>query len=381
MSLPEAVRSALLAASRPVCAYVYSLSAMRAQAAAVRSALPPGATLLYAMKANGHPAVVAALAAAVDGLDIASGGELAIALDAGAGRLYFGGPAKTDDELRAYLAAPGERTLHVESALELRRLAWLANGELPRVALRVNRNAAGPSGTHRMTGSTQFGIGEEELPSVVSLAHSLKVPIAGFHLHAVSNSLDAAEYAAFARAALDWSAATATDLGLDLSYVNVGGGFGVSYTDDASFDLTQLSSIAVPAGVELAFEPGRFLTAEAGWYAAEVVDLKTIRGAWYAALRGGMHQFRLPVAYGIDAPFTVLPVDAWPYPWDRPGISDTAVTIAGELCTPNDILARNAATDRLRVGDVVVFPKAGAYGRDISPMDYLHHPKPSVLTV
>jgi diaminopimelate decarboxylase len=384
MSLPETVRSALLAASRPVCAYVYSLSSMQAQAAAVRSALPSGATLFYAVKANGLPAVVAALAAAVDGLEIASGGELAIALDAGAQRLAFGGPAKTDDELRSYLAAPGAKTLHVESASELRRLAWLsdtAEGSLPRVALRVNRYAAGPSGTHRMTGSTQFGIGEDELASVVSLARSLKVPIAGFHLHAVSNSQDAAEYAAFARASLEWSTATASELGLDLSYVNVGGGFGISYTGEDSFDLAQLSSIAVPDGVELAFEPGRFLTAESGWYAAEVIDLKNTRGTWYATLRGGMHQFRLPVAYAIDAPFTVLPVDAWPYPWERPAVADGVVTIAGELCTPNDVLSRNAATDRLRIGDVVVFSKAGAYGWDISPMDYLHHPKPSVLTV
>jgi diaminopimelate decarboxylase len=382
MSLPEAVRSALLAAPRPVCAYVYSLASMRARAAAVRTALPPGSTLFYAVKANGHPAVVSALASVVDGLEIASGGELGIALDAGAGRLAFGGPAKTDAELDAYLSAPGERTLHVESALELRRLVHVAAGRpLPRVALRVNRATGGPSGTHRMTGSTQFGIGEDELPSVFSLARSLKVPVAGFHLHAVSNSLDAAEYAAFTRAALEWSAATASALGMALSYVNVGGGFGVSYTGPESFDLAQLSSIPVPDGVELAFEPGRFLTAESGWYAAEVIDLKTTRGTWYATLRGGMHQFRLPVAYKIDAAFEVLPIDAWPYPWDRPAVADVPVTIAGELCTPNDILARDAATERLRVGDVVVFPKAGAYGWDISPMDYLHHPKPSVLTV
>ena len=106
-----------------------------------------------------------------------------------------------------------------------------------------------------------------------------------------------------------------------------------------------------------------------------------IRDSWYALLRGGMHQFRLPVAYAINGGFEVLPVEEWAYPWPRPSVSGVSVTLAGELCTPNDVLARDVDTERLRVGDVVVFTKAGAYGWDISPMDYLHHPKPAVLTV
>src|SRR5262245_19763453 len=213
MSLPEALAAALLAQPRPVCAYAYSRSAMRERVAALRKALPTGAVLFYAVKANGNPAVVQALAEVTDGLEIASGGELAIALDAGASRLAFGGPGKTDAELRSYLDAPGERLLHVESAQELRRLAWLAAPDrLPRVALRVNRESAGPSGSHRMTGATQFGIDEADLPSVVGLAGSLGIAICGFHLHAVSNSLDAAEYARFTRDAVVWSSAAAMAL-------------------------------------------------------------------------------------------------------------------------------------------------------------------------
>jgi diaminopimelate decarboxylase len=384
MSVPEPVAGALLDGPRPVCAYVYSLPHLRARVAAVRSALPPGAILLYAVKANGHPAVVAALAEVVDGLEVASGGELALATGL-TERLAFGGPAKTDAELRALLAVPGSRTLHVESAQELCRLAWLApSGRLPRVALRVNRAAAGPTGSHRMTGETQFGIGEEDLPAVVALARDLEIPIAGFHLHAVSNSLDAAEYARFTADAVAWSVATAAALGLPLSYVNVGGGFGISYADSLpSFDLDALdwSGLARPDGVELAFEPGRYLTAEAGWYAAEVIDLKNTRGTWYAILRGGMHQFRLPVAYHIDAPFAIVPVDHWPYPWQRPAVANDLVTVAGELCTPNDVLTRDQPVDRLRAGDVLVFPRAGAYGRDISPLDYLRHPHPAVIVL
>jgi diaminopimelate decarboxylase len=94
-----------------------------------------------------------------------------------------------------------------------------------------------------------------------------------------------------------------------------------------------------------------------------------------------MHQFRLPVAYRIDAPFDVLPVDRWPYPWQRPAVANDIVTVAGELCTPNDVLTRDQPVDRLRAGDVLVFPRAGAYGWDISPLDYLRHPHPAVIVL
>ncbi|NUR28908.1 MAG: type III PLP-dependent enzyme, partial [Catenulispora sp.] len=251
--------------------------------------------------------------------------------------------------------------------------------------LRVNRAVAGPAGTHAMTGvPTPFGIDEAQLPGVVELAKRLGVPVAGFHLHAVSNSLDAAEYARFTTAAMAWSTAAAMALGIDLEYVNVGGGLGIAYDDpDRGFDLGALdwSGLRRPAGVELAFEPGRFLAADAGWYAAEVLDLKRAHGTWFAVVRGGTHHFRLPAAWGYDHPFTVVPVEDWPYPWDRPVLEDVRVTAAGELCTPRDVLCRDQPIDRVRVGDVLLFGRAGAYGWDISHHAYLRHPQPQVIIV
>jgi diaminopimelate decarboxylase len=392
MVLPDRVAGRLAAAARPVCAYVYDTSVLRASAAAVRAALPPGATLLYAVKANGHPAVVRALAEAADGLEVASGGELALAWQADAARVAFGGPAKTDGELRAALRAGV--TLHVESAQELRRLAWLSAGGAAagRVALRVNRAAAGPAGSHAMTGAaTPFGIDEAQLPQVVALAGELGVPIAGFHLHAVSNSLDAGAYAGFVLDSVAWSVRAATALGVELRYVNVGGGLGVCYTDPAkSLDLAALDWRGLgsggpgdwlPPGVELAFEPGRFLAAGGGWYAAEVLDLKYAHGRWFAVLRGGTHHFRLPAAWGYDHPFTVLAVDEWSYPWERPSVEGVEVDAVGELCTPRDVLCRGRHVDRLRVGDVLVFGHVGAYGWDISHHEFLHHPHPEVMVL
>jgi diaminopimelate decarboxylase len=388
-SVPVEVVAALRGAARPVCAYVYRRAALRERVGALRVVLPAGTELFYAVKANGHPEVVRVLAGVTDGLEVASGGELALACAAGAARLVFGGPGKTDAELRQAVAAGA--LVHVESGHELRRLSLVARaaGRAVAVAVRVNRAVAGPAGSHAMTGApTPFGVEEAQLPGVLALARDLPgVRLVGFHLHAVSNSLDAVGYARFVGEAVRWSVAAAARHGVALRYVNTGGGLGVDYTGGGGFDLAAfgagLAGLAgvLPAGVRWAVEPGRFLAADAGWYAAEVLDLKQAYGRWFAVLRGGTHHFRLPAAWGYSHPFAVLPVDRWDYPFPRPAVADVAVDAVGELCTPRDVLARGVPVARLRVGDVLVFGRAGAYGWDISHHDFLRHPYPQTILV
>ncbi len=386
--IPPRVVEALRGLARPVCAYVYDRATLRATAAGLRAALPPGTLLCYAVKANGHPDVVAALASTVDGLEVASGGELALARAAGAGLVMFGGPAKTDDALAAAIAAGA--TVNVESGHELRRLSLLAAaaGATVPVCLRVNR-AGAPAlhGSHRMTGvPTPFGIDETQLDDAVALAASLPgIEPVGYHLHAVSNNLDAAAHVAFVADAVGWSVAAARRHGIALRYVNTGGGLGIDYTGPARFDLAVLhdglSKVELPDGARLVVEPGRFLAAGAGWYAAEVLDLKRTHGRWFAVLRGGTHHFRLPAAWGYSHPVAVLPVEHWSYPFQRPEVRDAPVDVAGELCTPRDVLARDVYVDALRVGDIMVFPRAGAYGWDISHHEFLRHPYPQMVVI
>ncbi|MDT5032974.1 MAG: 2-[(L-alanin-3-ylcarbamoyl)methyl]-2-hydroxybutanedioate decarboxylase [Actinoplanes sp.] len=381
MRPPEQVEAALRGLPRPVCAYVYDTAALRSRAQAVRAAFPPRTTILYAVKANSRNEIVTTLAGVCDGLDVASGGELATAVAAGATRIVFSGPAKTDPELAAALAAGAQ--VNVESPHELRRLdrAARATGLRADVCVRVNRAGPGLPGSHAMTGAaTAFGVDEAQLPAVLALAAELPgIRVIGFHLHAVSNNLDAAAHAAFITEAIAWSQRQ----GIDLRVVNVGGGLGVDYRSDAIIDLTVLRArlTAPPAGVELVVEPGRILAADAGWYAAEVLDLKHTHGRTFAVLRGGTHHFRLPAAWGYSHPFTVLAVDDWPYEWARPVVEDTEIDVVGELCTPRDVLARAAPVRRLRVGDLLVFGRAGAYGWDISHHDFLSHPPPAFLVV
>jgi 2-[(L-alanin-3-ylcarbamoyl)methyl]-2-hydroxybutanedioate decarboxylase len=379
MRPPEHVLAAVRDAARPVCAYVYDLAALRSRAATVRAALPHGTVLLYAVKANSHPAVVRTLAGACDGLEVASGGELDRAVAASARRIAFGGPAKTDAELAAAVRAGA--TVNVESAHELRRLARFTHDTA--VSIRVNRAGRAPAGTHAMTGvPTPFGVDEAQLPDVLALAATLPgLRVTGFHLHAVSNNLDGPAHAAFLTDAVTWSLATAGRHGVDLRTINAGGGLGVDYLGDATIDLTALSGVRVPAGVELVLEPGRILAADAGWYATEVLDLKRTHGRTFAVVRGGTHHFRLPAAWGYSHPFTVLPVDDWPDDLPRPEVTDTDVDAVGELCTPRDVLTRGRHVDRLRAGDVLLFGRTGAYGWDISHHDFLSHPPPEFLIV
>ncbi|MFG2040176.1 type III PLP-dependent enzyme [Dactylosporangium sp. NPDC048998] len=376
---PRVVRAAL---HGPRPAYIYDLPTVRARIAALRGALPEGTLVAYAMKANGHPEVVRAALEAGDGLEVASGGELAAAVAAGSGFTLFSGPAKTDGDLRAAVAAGA--VINVESVHELRRLAAVAGPA--RICLRVNRAHAALPGSHRMSGApTQFGMAEEHVPAAAGLARRDGHELLGFHLHAVSNNLDAAAHAAFIRDCVAWSLRATRDLGVDAPLINAGGGFGVDVTGAAAFDLDALAGglrdLALDHGARLVVEPGRYVAAPAGFYAAEVVDVKRSHGRWFAVIRGGTHHFRLPASWGYSHPFTVLPVEDWPYGFERPGVTGARVTVAGEQCNPRDVLAADVPVERIRAGDVVLLGDTGAYGWEVAHHDFLRlaHPAFTIL--
>jgi diaminopimelate decarboxylase len=125
------------------------------------------------------------------------------------------------------------------------------------------------------------------------------------------------------------------------------------------------------------FEIGRYLTAACGYYAMQVVDIKHSHGKTFVVGRGGTHHFRTPAAQNHSHPFHVLPVDSWPYPFERPEVRDAAVNVVGQLCTPKDVLAVDARVDAVRCHDLVVFTHAGAYAWHISHHDFLRHAHPA----
>ncbi|NEB03564.1 type III PLP-dependent enzyme [Streptomyces sp. SID13726] len=369
-------------------AYVYDLAALRAHAATVRDVLPERVEVYYAAKANPEPEILAALGPYVDGYEVSSGGELAHVAKAVPGRpLAFGGPGKTPDEVAAALELGVER-FHVESGYELRMLAESARRYAPgrRVAVLPRVNLPVPDGS--LAGSslamggrpTPFGMEPEQAREVaVALAEGAypQLELRGVHAH-LASGLEAAEQVRVAETVVSW----ATGLGVPLAEVNVGGGMTVDYADpQRRFDwaaygegLARLTE-AHP-GLTLRIEPGRALTAYCGWYATEVLDVKRSHGEEFAVVRGGTHHLRTPATKGHDQPCSVLAVESWPHPWPRPEAGGERVTLAGQLCTPKDVLARRVPAPGLRAGDRVVFSLAGAYAWNISHHDFLMHPRP-----
>lgn len=376
---------------RPVCLYAYNLDTLAEHVRDVVAALPERCRMFYAMKANSHPALLRTLAPLVAGFDVASGGEIAKVRAAGAAvEIAFGGPAKTADEIRYALDQRVAR-FHVESPLDLARISDLASraGRTVEVLLRVNLSGPFPQATLAMAGRpTQFGMDEPTLAAAVELASRLPgVRVAGFHLHSLSNNLSAEAHLELLRMYGHTVMAWEREFGLSCEVVNVGGGIGVNYTDtEAQFDWPAFAEGLAPLvrsfparWRDVAFECGRFLTAACGYYAVEVLDIKRNHGETYAIVRGGTHHFRLPASWQHSHPFVVVNVDDWGWDHPRPEARGEPVTVAGELCTPKDVLARNVPVARLRAGDVLVFTHAGAYGWDISHHDFLSHPHPETV--
>jgi diaminopimelate decarboxylase len=375
---------------QPVCAYLYDLEHLRRRADMLRRSLPSQCMLFYAIKANSDEPILKALLNHTDGFEVASLGEIlrVRAIDDSV-PIVFGGPCKSDIELEGALSHR-VALIHVESEHQLRRLNWIARhrDEVADILIRVNPAHVPQHATLRMGGqATQFGIEEAQVPSLLELIQTLSnINLRGLHIHAISNNLDANTHLALVKHYFDLAEDWQQRYTLKFEWLNVGGGIGVNYADpNAPFDwenfcdgLARLVSARQP-GFKIVFECGRFLAADCGCYISEVVDIKSVYGKHFAILRGGSHHFRLPVSWQHNHPFLVLPRDDWHYPFSRPAVHNTPVTLCGELCTPKDTLAREVHVESLRAGDRIVFLLAGAYGWHISHHDFLSHPHPERL--
>ena len=381
------IREQLAQSREPLCAYVYDLEALRRHVTDVMASLPAGSELFYAIKANSDLPILQTLAPRVHGFEVSSGGELAwVRAHFPAIPVIFSGPGKTDAELAQALTQDVE-AIHVEGMGELQRLAAIARrgARTAPVLLRVNLPVRHLIATTLMMGGgpTPFGIAADQLPACVEwLRDHPEIGVRGFHFHLLSHQLDAAAHlqllAAYREQAEEWSRA----FGFPLEHINVGGGIGINYREpQTQFDwpafASGLGALTRRRGPRIRFECGRYITAACGYYAMQVLDIKEAFGRHYVVARGGTHHFRTPHAQGHSHPFRVLPVEPWPYPFERPEISHARVHVVGQLCTPKDVLAFDAPIDRVRSGDALVFPYAGAYAWHISHHDFLRHQHPA----
>ena len=370
--------------------FVYDAALVTAQVVRFRAAMPAEIDLHYAIKANPLPALLARVAPLVDGLDVASAGELAHALAVKPGAaISFAGPGKRDDELAAAIAAGA--TINLESAGEARRA--LAAGErlgiVPRLAVRVNPDLELRGSGMKMGGrASPFGIDAEHAASVVREVIAAGADWRGFHIFAGSQALDAAAVIETQAATLALAARLADEAGAMPPLVNLGGGFGVPYfAGDVALDVMAVGAalgeaLAARGDVlrdsRFAIELGRWLVAEAGVYLTRVVDMKQSRGETFVVVDGGLHhQLAASGNFGTvvrrNYPLAVA---------GRMGAApDGEASVVGCLCTPLDRLGDRVALPPVMVGEIVAIFLAGAYGATASPAAFLGHPAPGEIVV
>lgn len=391
--IEKIVQSLKTERDKPFCAYLYDLSKLRHHVNRLMTTLPSTCQLFYAVKANSDLMLLKALAPIVHGFEAASLGEIEKVRTVDEEiPILFGGPGKTAEEIEGAIHH-NVTLLHVESLHELRLVNYIASqkGTSVSILLRVNLRHSVPNAQLKMAGvPTQFGIDEAEVPVAIVLAKSLpNVRLCGFHFHAMSNNVDFKTHAEFVNHCFETAKRWEEEWNIDISYLNVGGGIGVNYRDienqfnwdDFTNRLEDILKRHEGSNWNMLFECGRYLTSSCGYYAAEVLDIKQNHGQYFCVVRGGSHHLRLPAAWKQSHPFTVVPTDKWIYPFERPEVSEEFITVAGELCTPNDILAREVKVPHIRAGDILLFSYTGAYGWAISHHDFLSHPHPEHLYI
>jgi len=371
--------------------FAYDRALLTDRIALLRSALPDDVELGYALKANPMPAVVQHLSGLVDALDIASAGEMRVALDTPmpAHRVSFAGPGKTDAELAQAVAAGV--IVELESEAEAMRLATIGErlGVGPRVAVRVNPDfRVRGSGMRMGGGPQQFGIDAERVPALLTELARSDLDLLGFHVFAGSQNLDAEILAQAQRKTAELLLRLADASPTAVRYLNIGGGFGIPYSErDEPLDLVavgeNLENLLRDAirpslpSAQVVVELGRYIVGECGVYVTRIVDRKVSRGKTFLVVDGGLHhQLAASGNFGQvirrNYPVAVATSVARP--------SET-VSVVGCLCTPLDVLADDVELPRAEVGELVVIFQAGAYGLTASPTAFLSHPAPVEVLV
>ena len=365
--------------------YAYDRQLISDRVTYLRNNLPTDIHLHYAIKANPMSAVVQHLAGLVDGFDLASVGEMKVALDTGmpSNLISFAGPGKTDHELSQAISAG--IIINMESAGEMRRIAHLANvlGIKPKVAIRVNPDyELKASGMKMGGGAKQFGIDAEIVPAVLKELKELNLDFNGFHIFWGSQNLSEEAIIEAHVKTLNLALQLNEHVPSPIRLLNIGGGLGIPYfpgekrlkLDAIRENLERLlpNLIKNMPGAEIATELGRFIVGEAGVYICRIIDKKISRGETFLITDGGLH-------HHLSASGNFGQIIRKNYPVGIANKMDSKTTeivnIVGPLCTPLDILANKMELPVAEVGDLVVVYQSGAYGLSASPQAFLSHPQ------
>lgn len=381
--------------------YFYDEERIAAQLERLRAALPDFG-ILYSLKTNPHPAICRFMSRNKAGADVASGAEVQKALATGfdPGDIFYSAPGKSERELAASL---GSCVLIADSYGELERINALAAkaDRVEKVGLRVNPAIAfgpGPAPEILPGAAAKFGVDEESLAAhAASIAKLKNIRVCGLHVYLRSQVLSHAALLAYCRHVFALARSWAGIFGVAPEFANFGGGFGIACGEwKEGLDLGKLHSElralvveqkgALPCGIRLLAESGRFLTAEAGSFVTRVLDVKESRGTRYVIVPGGLNGFLRPAVmnlpFSVPGPLEPIYSNASAHAVSIPdgaGRPLQTVTVTGNLCTALDCIAKDALLPEPKVDDTLVISNAGAYAATLSPFAFAGFARPAEL--
>lgn len=337
--------------------------------------------IAFAMKANSNLAILRLMAKEGSGVDIVSGGELFRALKAGvpASKIVFAGVGKAPDEIRDALKSD-ILMFNVESPAELHAINHVAAevGKRARIALRINPDIDPKTHPYISTGlkKSKFGIAAERAVEDFVLAASMShIEVVGVHAHIGSQLTDVTPFTEALKKVVSLIG-TLKERGLNIRYLNIGGGLGITYSDEKPPLPQDLSDAVLPLvqglNLTLVMEPGRVIVGNAGILVTKAMYLKEGETKSFVIVDAAMNDLIRPSLY--DAYHEVLPVN------EKAGqrVKQT-VDIVGPVCESGDFLAKDRSLSMVEPGELLAIMSAGAYGFVMSS-NYNSRPRvPEVL--
>ncbi len=343
--------------------YVYSKRALKQQWESLNNAFSKIDFLpCYAVKANSNLAILQMLASWGAGFDIVSVGELERVMQAGGdpGKIMFSGVAKREDELRRAIHCH-VGCINVESEFELSRIrALAAEMQIPvNVSLRINPDVNPKTHPYISTGlkESKFGITTElAITLYKSLKHDAWVKPVGIDCHIGSQITETAPYIEAAKHVFN-VVAELLDSGIELTHIDLGGGFGITYQEECPPDFDAFAQEILPLFAnqpyQLVVEPGRSIIGNAGMLLSKVEYVKNININEFVLVDAAMNDLIRPALY--DAWHSILPVTI------SASRQDKIYDVVGPVCESGDFFAKNRTMKEVASGDLLAIMSAGAY--------------------
>jgi diaminopimelate decarboxylase len=321
----------------------------------------------YSCKANSNMAVLAVMGRLGGGTDIVSEGELHRALSAGipAEKIVFSGAGKTGDEIKAAIKAR-ILMINIESGDELRTIARVARSmkrQVP-VSIRVNPQIDPKTHPYITTGlkKNKFGIiWDDALRLYNDIKKETYLSPIGISSHIGSQILELSPFVEAVKS-LREMADQLKNNGINIKYLDIGGGLGITYKDELPPNPDEYASVIKKGlegtGITLVLEPGRVLVGNSGIFVTKLLYVKKVPGKTFYIVDGAMNDLVRPALY--DAYHEIMPVVR-----NNKG-KDIKVDIVGPICESGDFFAKDRGMPNLETGSFLAVMGAGAYGFSMS---------------